>query len=164
MLGHGERIALTTLVALWLVGGTLGGEATAAGKPPFSAQINGRVFRAAGKNAHAVFLGDVVGLVARARRGHLSRDLAFACPALNLATATLPVTLSPCDGTYEELKIGLHPSAKVWSTGGALEITVESFDGTRIKGTFSGAFEVPAQAGGPAAVKNGKFNLAVGTS
>ena len=55
-------------------------------------------------------------------------------------------------------------SAKVWATGGGLEITVESFDGSRIKGTFSGAFETPAQPGGPAAVKSGKFNLALGTS
>jgi hypothetical protein len=44
------------------------------------------------------------------------------------------------------------------------ETTVDSFDGSSIKGTFSGAFETPGQPGGPAAVRNGKFNLALGTS
>jgi hypothetical protein len=148
------------LLAVW----TLGGEATAAGKPPFSAQINGRVFRATARNAQAVFVVDVVELVAHTQRGHFSRAVAFACPALNLATATLPVTLSSCNGTYQEVKVSRHPSVKVWATGDGLEITVESFDGSRIKGTFSGTFETPGQPGGPAAVRNGKFNLAVSAS
>jgi hypothetical protein len=162
MVPHGKRIALTALAAL-LISGTFGGQATAAGKP-FSAQINGRVFKATAKNAQALFLQDVVELVAHTRKGHFNRALAIACPALNLTTATLPVTLSSCNGNYQETKVSLHPSVKVWATGDGIEITVESFDGSSIKGTFSGAFETPGQPGGPAAVRNGKFNLALGTS
>jgi hypothetical protein len=161
MVRHGKRIAPTALAAL-LVGGIFGGEATAAGRP-FSAQINGRVFKATAKNTQALFLETVVELVAHTQKGHFNRAVAIACPALNLATATLPVTLSSCNGNYQETKVSLHPSVKVWATGDGLEITVESFDGSSIKGTFSGAFETPGQPGGPAAVRNGKFNLALGT-
>ena len=166
MVPHGKRIALTALAAL-LVSGTFGGEATTAGEPPFSAQINGRVFRATAKNAQALFFKvkheDVVKLLAHTRRGDFHRAVSFFCPALNLATATLPVTLSSCSGVYQERRISPHPSVKGWATYDGLEITVESFDGGRIKGTFSGAFEIPGQAGDPSAVPVGKgqFNLAL---
>src|SRR5262249_17283618 len=102
MVRHGGRIAVTALVASLLAIWNLGDEATAAGKPPFSAQINGRVFKANARNAQAVFVVDVVELVAHARKGRSSRAVAVACPALNLPSATLPVTLTSCNGTYEE--------------------------------------------------------------
>src|SRR5262249_16317282 len=127
-------------------------------------QINGRVFKATAKNAQALFLEDVVELVAHTRKGHFNRAVGIACPALNLATATLPVTLSSCNGNYQETKVSLHPSVKASATGDGLEISAEPFDGRGIRGPFRGALKPPGQPDGPAAVRNGKFNLALGTS
>ena len=39
-------------------------------------------------------------------------------------------------------------------------MTFESFDGTRLQGTFSGTLQaLPAGSGAPATVTNGKFSL-----
>ena len=76
--------------------------------------------------------------------------MVFACVAFDLATSALPVTLTQCNGVYQETRIGRHPSVKVWTTSTGIQATIDSFDGARASGTFSGSYEVSGQGGGPA--------------
>src|SRR5262249_6773240 len=90
----------------------------------------------------------------RARSHHTSRVLrAAAGRKARAARLSRPRIRCPRLPDTPTASRSLHPSVKVWATGDGIEITVESFDRSSIKGTFSGAFETPAQPGGPAAVR-----------
>ena len=144
-----------------LVAGIPVDEATASSRPHLSARINGRALTASGKRLQVVNLSTIFEIVASTKNVHFNRSMAFACVIFDLATTPLPVTLTQCNGNYQETRISRHPSAKVWTTAAGIQLTIDSFDGTRARGTFSGAFEVSGDGSPPAAIQNGKFDAVV---
>ena len=76
----------------------------------------------------------------------------------DVKAVALPTTFTSCYGTYTEA--GSRAPARDWS--GTMEVTVESFDGTRIVGTFRGTLALATPAGEPpATVENGSFSIAL---
>jgi hypothetical protein len=143
----------------------VGVEAAASSKSHLSVRVNGRVLRTGGKRLTFVYgpEGQLAFISVTASRGvHFNRAINFTCIGTNLTTTPPPVTFPQCSGLYQETKIGRHPSVKEWVTSTGIQATIEAFDGTRARGTFSGTMVSP-QGTPPAAVKNGKFDADVQT-
>ncbi|MFN8546120.1 MAG: hypothetical protein U0807_18215 [Candidatus Binatia bacterium] len=87
----------------------------------------------------------------------LSRAVTVNCLG-NLGVLALPATLT-CYGTYTESR---KHGSKSWQSNG-MELTVESFDGSRTVGTFRGTLD-PASAHAsdpPVSIEHGSFSLVV---
>ena len=150
-------------LAAMVLGFLLVTPAGAAKKPHLSARIHGHPLKSGGKRLQVESFSTVFEIVASTKNVRFNRAMGIACVAFDLASMPLPATLSQCNGTYQETRIGRRgASAKVWS-GTGMQITVESFDGSTARGTFGGAFEVSGQGDGPAVIQNGKFNAVVTT-
>jgi hypothetical protein len=161
MMLRSERIT-TAALAIALLGGPLVDEAAAGKKPRLSARINGHAVRAGGRRLDAVYVGMTVLTISGSTRNvRFNRAVAFACVAFGLAPTTSPVTLTTCNGLYQETRTGLHPSVKIWTTDTGLQVTIESFDGVHARGTFSGAFEFSPTGDAPAVIVNGRFSVVV---
>ena len=138
--------------------------AAAARKPILSARIHGNAVTATGTRLQAFYIGGAVfEIAARTKSTRRNRAVAFSCVAFGLLPTTSPVTLTQCNGNYQETNVGRHASAKVWSASTGLQVTVDSFDGTRARGTFTGEFEFAGDGGAPAVVRNGRFDVVVQT-
>jgi hypothetical protein len=150
---------MVTACAVALLGGAFAGEAHAK-KKFIKARINGKGFRAGGIRAAASTNG--LGLVAingsKGTRTLTTLTLGCGFPGLSPAS-TFPVTAA-CGGGYAVAGLGAPP--KGWVTDDGVQVTIESFDGTTIKGSFSGTFERPGDTNPtdpPASVQGGKFAL-----
>jgi len=80
---------------------------------------------------------------------------------VDLDGATLPLTVPAFSSTFSETTVtGFVPGdINIWS-GEGVSITVQSFDGTRVTGTFEGT--IPPASGNataPAVVQKGKFKI-----
>ena len=80
---------------------------------------------------------------------------------VDLDTAVLPVTVPALSTTFSEASVtGFVPGdINIWS-GEGVSITIQSFDGTRVTGTFEGS--IPPASGNatePAVVEKGKFKI-----
>ena len=65
-------------------------------------------------------------------------------------------------GAYAELKVGVHAVNRAWATDDQIQLTVLSFDGTRLKGTFVGQLEQAGEQNPndpPAPVEKGKISV-----
>src|SRR5262249_47935548 len=128
----------------------------------FSAQINGRQLTARNRHTLGTYNGSIF-LFEGSKPGGLrgtTRTAAFTCVAIGLETATFPLTLA-CGGTYQEVQ---RTTVRSWSSLHGLQVTIDSFDGTRATGTFSGTLEITSGSAGPLApapVENGRFSVIV---
>jgi len=96
------------------------------------------------------------------RLGQTVRGLAFGC-AIDITMSTFPVSPEFCTLAYTEIKVKPGVPTKQW--GGSnpdIQVTLASFDGTRLQGTFSGTLQPQTAGAGPATVTNGKFSLVLG--
>jgi len=80
---------------------------------------------------------------------------------VDLDGATFPITVPAFSATYSDNSYsGFIPGdPNVWS-GEGVTVTIQSFDGTRVTGTFEGT--IPAASGeatAPAVVEKGKFKV-----
>jgi len=143
-------------------------DARAAKRPKFVAHVNGKVFKA---NLRPSITGAYTsigvilnGLSQHVRIGRGSiKTLLISCGGFNLTTATFPFTVD-CAGAYTDNTFkGLVPPAnpKGWAAGSGLQVTFQSFDGTRVKGTFEGTLP-PGDSNPtdpPANFQRGKFAM-----
>ncbi len=143
--------------AVVLLGGAVASDAHA--KKFIKARIAGKGFRAGGIRAAASTNG--LGLVSlngsKGRRTISTLTLACGFPGLS-PSSSFPVTAT-CGGVYA---VGGLRSMKGWGTDDGVRVTIESFDGNTIKGSFSGTFERPGATNPtdpPASVQGGKFSL-----
>jgi len=167
---------LVATLGLILVATVLVDDAMARSHPPVvSARIHGRRFRSRGVRANqavvggfafdplASFLTFGASKVGRPHIGTLIRSMAVGCLIYNYnpSTATFPMTLT-CSGNYYEMRLGHPELTKGWMTSTGIQVTLNSFDGTRAVGKFSGTYEMPDPASpgpGSVAVENGQFNV-----
>jgi hypothetical protein len=161
-------VALTAGVVL---GATVGGdEAWAGNKPKLKAKINDKTFKSnlrAGTLAHFNPTGDIVIINGFFQKITLARgtiktfDLIL---NIDLETAVLPVTVPVTDAIFTDNTFtGPVPPATIKAWGGpGVNVTIDSYDGTMIKGTFEGV--IPPSVATPlppATVEKGKFKLPV---
>ena len=94
------------------------------------------------------------------RLGQTLRGLVVGC-AIGLASSVFPVDGQFCTLGYSETKFSRNPTIKQWAAVEGVRVTITSFDGTRVNGTFDGTLP-PATPGadyGPATVQGGKFSI-----
>lgn len=168
---------LVATLGLVLVAGVLVDDAMARSLPIVSAKIHGRRFKSRGVGARQAVVGGFVfdplfsyltfgaSKVGRLHIGTLVRSMAVGCliPNYNPATATFPMTLT-CNGNYHEMRLGHPERTQGWMTDTGIQVTLDSFDGTRAVGKFSGTYEQPDPAypgPGTAVVENGQFNVVI---
>ena len=149
-------------VGACLVAGGLPSDAAAGKRSMVSARINGKRFKSTSRRLTFGTYGDFILLVVGSKAGRSVRSLGVGCVPVDLATAALPLTCTG-NGTYQEVRIGRRPSAKAWGTVNGLQVTIESFDGARARGTFSGTFDFGNENGasplGPIPVEDGRFDV-----
>ncbi len=155
------RIAVIGLVAMVFAPAAV--PPAAAGARSFvSARIDGKRFKSTSKRLTFGTHGDLILLVFGSKPGRLVRSLGIGCVPVDLATVTLPFTCEG-NGNYQQVRIGRRPSAKGWGTVRGLRVTIEGFDGARVRGTFAGTFEFGNENGttplGPITVEDGRFDV-----
>jgi hypothetical protein len=94
------------------------------------------------------------------RLGQTLRGLVVGC-AIGLASSVFPVDGQYCTMGYSETKFSRNPTFKQWAAVEGVRVTITSFDGSRVNGTFDGML-LPATPGadyGPATVQGGKFSI-----
>ena len=139
------------------------GRDAAAKKPELSARIHGHALKAHGKHLQLTSASTVFEISADAGSFRNNRAIAIACVALDLAHTPLPTTLSGCNGTYQETRfVHRRLSAKVWMIANdGVQVTIDAFDGTRARGTFTGSFDVSGSGDPPATIQSGRFDAPV---
>jgi hypothetical protein len=154
------------VLASCLVTGGLAREARAAKGGSFvSARIGGKRFRSTSPRLTFGQYGNLTLLLFGSTAGRAARrvrSVGFGCVPIDLTAVTLPFT---CDGNgnYQDVRIGRRASAKAWGTISGLRVTIEGYDGGRIRGVFSGAFDFGNENGAtplpPITVEEGRFDL-----
>ena len=167
---HSKWLAATALGFVIVVGDAV--DDAAARRRPHStlvARIRGRRFRSPGRlvfGGHAQSeVADLIevggGTKPPLRLGALLRSMAAACiTPPDLETLPFPMTFT-CNGNYTEYRLGHVELTKQWSTDTGLRMTITSFDGTRVRGTLTGTFDIPPPGEVPAALENGRFNAPI---
>jgi len=137
----------------------------AAGKPHLTARINGHRLKAVGTRLQVNYIGnELFEIVGSTKNVRFNRAVAIACVAFDLASQPPPVTLTGCNGNYQETRTKRRSaSAKVWATSSGVQVTIDAFDGTSASGTFAGTFEVAGDGGAPAPIQSAKFVAPVQT-
>jgi hypothetical protein len=143
-------------------------EATAGRKPKLCARVNGKKFKA---NVKASITGvyyttagvsmNGLGQKISIGRGTI-KQLLILCGGIALGSATFPVTVD-CGGVYSDNTFSgpVPGNPKAWAGQTGLSVTFKSFDGTRVKGTFTGSL-APGDSNptDPAAsFERGKFSM-----
>jgi hypothetical protein len=129
------------LLAVVVAGVTLlVGPADAKVRAKLKAVISGKHFKA---NVRKSITGAVssagFSLAGTAVHGRRVQNLAFACGGVNLASASLPVTVD-CTGSYGDAKASLRGSViKGWGADHGMTFVVTSFADGAVKGTFTGS-------------------------
>jgi hypothetical protein len=162
---HSRWIVATLLVAALAVEAPV---ATARRKPKqsISAVVNGhrvkfgaKLISSSGSAASGSF--ETGGAQKPHRLGQTLRALVFGC-ATALASPVFPVDGQFCTMGYSETKFSRNLAIKQWAAAvDGIRVTVTSFDGTRVTGTFDGTLP-PSDPGadyGPATVADGKFSI-----
>jgi hypothetical protein len=164
-----QRFALVSLLVTGLVmGGIGGGVAQARGKKKAIVQVfvDGKKFKNSKRTPPAATYQTLTGLLTIIAGSQKGGVRSVSIKSLNFSTVvdltTLPVTATDSTALYSDNTYrGVVPGApKSWA-GQGLNITVTSFDGTRISGTFEGTLPPGNNVATPATFKNGKFNLPI---
>jgi hypothetical protein len=160
---RGWRIACVLGIALSLAAV----DANAGRKESIKARVNGKRFKG---NLKPAILGardasldtlTLNGLYQHISPGRGTVKTLTIIALVDLDTAVLPVTVPALSTTYSQATVtGFVPSGfDIWS-GEGVSVTIQSFDGTRVTGTFEGT--IPPSAGdasAPAVVEKGKFKI-----
>jgi hypothetical protein len=137
-------------------------------KASISAVVNGRRVKFGKKlitssgdaTAGSITLG---GVKSPHRLGQTGRVLQLGC-AVALSANVFPADGMFCVMSYAEVKLARGVPTKTWTAVEGVQVTVTSFDGTRIAGTFSATLEPAAGTNeGPATVTDGKFDVPLNT-
>ena len=140
--------------------------AAARKKNTVTATINGKRYKFKGR--YVIFNYGSAGVLAvatkPARPGGTLRALGFGCAFL-LPDVAYPFTPDPayCTANYTETKVSRSPTTKSWfGTQDGTRVTYESFDGSRLTGTFTTALDpLPGNASPPVTIE-GTFSSSVG--
>jgi len=94
------------------------------------------------------------------RLHQLVRTIVVSCVLIDITKSTFPVSPPSCEVGYNEFRY--KPAlARQWvGTNPDIQVTVESFDGTRLQGSFGGTLApYGGTAPAPATVTNGTFSV-----
>jgi hypothetical protein len=150
-------LAVAGLLAL-----STGDDAMAGKKEKLKAKINGKGFKAnmrdsiVGTHDGLTNLVLVTGTSRKGVRKVTIKNLSVSCVA-PLAGATFPMTVTDCAGMFSIVTASIGGSSQVAWAGSGLSMTINSFDGTRLTGTFEGTLPPNDVAPQPANVVKGKF-------
>jgi hypothetical protein len=149
-------------------------EAAAAKRPKsvVTAIVGGHRVKFAKRTIEATARGDSIafgGGQTPHRLGQTLKAMAVGC-AVALSGGVFPVDGQFCTMSYSEIKFRRPITTKSWVAVSdplegldAIRVTVESFDGTVVRGSFSGTLQPDASnaGSGPVTVQNGKFTIVV---
>jgi hypothetical protein len=127
-----------------------------------SASVDGKRFKAWKRGLTGIYstASFSAGGSTKPRRGMI-RTLQVACAGVDIKTVTLPFAPTLCTGIYQENNIRTG-GLKNWSALG-IELTADSFDGSRMVGTFRGVIgpstSNPTEP--PVTVEGGTFTVYV---
>jgi hypothetical protein len=164
-----QRVAVVTLLVTGLVMGGIGSgvaEAKAKKKAVVQVFVDGKKFKNSKRNPPAATYQTLTGLftvIAGSQKGGLR---SVSIKSLNFSSqvdlSVLPVTVPAFTALYSDNTYkGLLPGPpKSWA-GDGLNITIESFDGSRISGKFEGSLPPGDNVTAPASFTGGKFNLPI---
>jgi hypothetical protein len=159
---HRARIAAVLGLACAI--GIVPTPASAAKGDKLTAVVDGKKLKLRNKTVCGGYNTAVVSIAGGTKLHHLGqvlRAIGIACD-VDLTTAALPVSPSFCSITYTEQGTSLHhPTSKGWSSvstpdNPVIQVTISSFGGGRVQGTFSGTL---AGAGIPATTVKGTFSV-----
>jgi hypothetical protein len=166
---HSSRWIVVTLLVTALVAPIAPATARRLPKESISARVNGHRIKFGRKlintsgSAESGTLATGGGQPIR-HLGQLARGLVFGC-AIALTGPTFPVDGQFCTMGYSETRVSRNPTIKQWAAAvDGVRVTVTSFDGSRVTGTFEGTLP-PANPGadyGPVTVSDGNFSVILG--
>jgi hypothetical protein len=161
---HRARIAAVLGLACAI--GVVATPASAAKGDKLTAVVNRKKLRLRNKTVCAGYNTAVVSIVGGTKFHHLGqvlRALAIACD-VDLTTVALSVSPSVCSIGYTETGTSLHhPTSRAWGNTSTpdnpvIQVTISSFQGGRVQGTFSGTL-AGETAGTPATTVRGTFSV-----
>ena len=138
------------------------GDAMRGKKEKLKAKINGKGFKANLKQSIVGTHDGLTNLVILNGTFHKGltkvtiKNLTVSCVA-PLEGATFPMTVTDCTGSFSISTASIRGSSLVAWAGSGLSMTITSFDGTRLNGTFEGTLPANDVAQQPANIVNGKF-------
>ena len=154
------------IVGLLAVAGLLvlptGSDAMRGKKEKLKAKINGKGFKA---NVRESIIGTHDGLTnlvilnGTFHKGLTKvtiKNLTVSCVA-PLDGVTFPMTVTDCTGNFSIATASIRGSSLVAWAGSGLSMTITSFDGTRLNGSFEGTLPPNDVAQQPANIVKGKF-------
>ena len=162
---HPSRWIVVTLLVTTLVAALAPATAHGRSKQSITARVNGHRVKFGRKLISTTGSAETGGLATGGGQkvrhlGQLVRGLVFGC-AVALAGPTFPVEGQYCTMGYSETKVSRNPVFRQWAAVDGVSVTVASFDGNRVTGTFSGTLP-PANPGadyGPVTVTDGSFSV-----
>ena len=96
------------------------------------------------------------------RLGQTLRGLSIGC-AVALASPVFPVEAQFCSLGYSETHFARQLTSKAWAAVDGVHLTVTSFDGTRVTGTFDGTLPpAPGTDAAPVTITDGAFSILLG--
>jgi hypothetical protein len=150
-------VALASLVAL-----PTGGDAMRGKKEKLKAKINGKGFKANIRESIVATHDGTTNLVfvsGTSRKGLRKvtvKNFSVSCVA-PLEGATFPMTVSECTGAFSIATASIGGSSSTGWAGSGISVTLTSFDGTRLNGTFEGTLPPSELTETPATIVKGKF-------
>ena len=160
---HSARIA--AILGLVCAIGLAATPASAAKGDKLTAVVDGKKLKLRNKTVCAGYTTAAVAITGGTKFHHLGqllRAIAISCD-VDLTTATPPVSPPICTIAYTENRTSLrHPTSKAWSSistpdNPVIQVTISSFSGGRVKGTFSGT--LAGEAGTAATNIKGNFSV-----
>jgi hypothetical protein len=137
-------------------------DAMAGKKEKLKAKINGKGFKANLRDSIVGAHDGLTNLVVVSGTSHKGRlkvtikNLSVSC-SVPLEGATFPMTVTDCTGSVMITTGSIGGSSVVGWAGSGLSMTITSFDGTRLNGTFEGTLPPNDIANQPATITKGKF-------
>jgi hypothetical protein len=132
-------------------------------KPRFSALVDGKRFKALRRAVSFIYTTTTFSAAGqtRVKRG-VSRFISVNCGAIDLRATAVPTPALSCYGTYQENVVRGAGGQKTWISEG-MELTVDSFDGTRVTGTFRGVIQPSASnpSEPPVTIEQGTFSAVI---
>jgi hypothetical protein len=150
------------LMVAGLLAVSVSDDAMAGKKEKLKAKINGKGFKAnvresiVGTHDGLTNLVIVTGTSRKGVRKVTIKNFTVSCVA-PLEGATFPMTVSDCTGNFSIATASIGGSSLVAWAGSGLSMTITSFDGTRLNGSFEGTLPANDVAQQPANVSKGKF-------
>jgi len=160
------RRFLPAMIAIALLSGLPATPAIAGKGDKISAVVGGKHVKFRRRQVCAAYnQGDMTGVFEATggkiphRVGQLLRGLAVGC-VVDLAGGTPPLT---CNVGYTQFRASANPDLHQYAGFSPdVDVTFTSYDGTRVRGTFSGTLAAADGTSGSIAVTNGSFSVGLG--